>query len=125
MTITKQELLDLEADINDILEEDCAEVKFSFHAAYERLNDARNNPAISLAELEEVFKEFIREHLKVVLALEEGKTFTITCNKTHLNFPCAITHDRRIGKVWVIQSVVTVMRKQGFKSKDSLVLTIN
>ena len=45
MTITKRAILDLEAEINDILEEDCAEVKFTFHAAYERLNDPRNNPS--------------------------------------------------------------------------------
>jgi hypothetical protein len=68
MTITKRAILDLEAEINDILEEDCAEVKFTFHAAYERLNDPRNNPAISLNELEDVFKEFIKIHLTTLLS---------------------------------------------------------
>ncbi|MBL2225278.1 hypothetical protein ELJ01_30255, partial [Klebsiella pneumoniae] len=114
MTITKRAILDLEAEINDILEEDCAEVKFTFHAAYERLNDPRNNPAISLNELEDVFKEFIKIHLTTLLGYPEGKTFTIKCNKTKLHFPCSVVHDLRYGKKWIVQSVVTVMRKADF-----------
>lgn len=125
MTITKRAILDLEAEINDILEEDCAEVKFTFHAAYERLNDPRNNPAISLNELEDVFKEFIKIHLTTLLGYPEGTTFTIKCNKTKLHFPCSVVHDLRYGKKWIVQSVVTVMRKADFKSKDHIILEIN
>ncbi|HFD3986686.1 TPA: hypothetical protein ACF3SB_003050 [Klebsiella quasipneumoniae subsp. quasipneumoniae] len=125
MTITKRAILDLEAEINDILEEDCAEVKFTFHAAYERLNDLRNNPAISLNELEDVFKEFIKIHLTTLLGYPEGTTFTIKCNKTKLHFPCSVVHDLRYGKKWIVQSVVTVMRKADFKSKDPIILEIN
>ena len=125
MTITKRAILDLEAEINDILEEDCAEVKFTFHAAYERLNDPRNNPAISLNELEDVFKEFIKIHLTTLLSYPEGTTFTIKCNKTKLHFPCSVVHDLRNGKKWIVQSVVTVMRKADFKSKDPIILEIN
>ncbi|ASC12940.1 TPA: hypothetical protein REY24_002269 [Klebsiella pneumoniae] len=125
MTITKRAILDLEAEINDILEEDCAEVKFTFHAAYERLNDPRNNPAISLNELEDVFKEFIKIHLTTLLGYPEGTTFTIKCNKTKLHFPCSVVHDLRYGKKWIVQSVVTVMRKADFKSKDPIILEIN
>ncbi|HIE8641738.1 hypothetical protein [Klebsiella variicola] len=125
MTITKRAILDLEAEINDILEEDCAEVKFTFHAAYERLNDPRNNPAISLNELEDVFKEFIKIHLTTLLGYPEGTTFTIKCNKTKLHFPCSVVHDLRYGKKWIVQSVVTVMRKADFKSKDPIILDIN
>ncbi|MGK9397136.1 MULTISPECIES: hypothetical protein [Klebsiella pneumoniae complex] len=125
MTITKRAILDLEAEINDILEEDCAEVKFTFHAAYERLNDPRNNPAISLNELEDVFKEFIKIHLTTLLGYPQGTTFTIKCNKTKLHFPCSVVHDLRYGKKWIVQSVVTVMRKADFKSKDPIILEIN
>lgn len=125
MPITKRAILDLEAEINDILEEDCAEMKFTFHAAYERLNDPRNNPAISLSELEEVFKEFIKIHLTALLGYPEGTTFTIKCNKTKLHFPCSVVHDVRYGKKWIVQSVVTVMRKADFKSKDPIILEIN
>ncbi|QLW68812.1 hypothetical protein [Klebsiella pneumoniae] len=125
MTITKRAILDLEAEINDILEEDCAEVKFTFHAAYERLNDPRNNPAISLNELEDVFKEFIKIHLTTLLGYPEGTTFTIKCNKTKLHFPCSVVHDLRYGKKWIVQSVVTVMRKADFKPKDPIILEIN
>lgn len=125
MPITRQQLLDLESEINDVLQEDAARIHFSFHAAYDRLNDARNKPPIALDELEGVFRAFIAAHLQVVLGYSEGTTFTIKCNKTHLHFPCAIVHEKEFGKTWVIQNVVTVMRKEGFNSKDPIVLQVN
>ncbi|ELC6383112.1 hypothetical protein Q8V88_004709 [Enterobacter hormaechei] len=125
MPITEQQLFDLEDEINDILQEDAARIHFSFHAAYERLNDERNKPPITLSELEDVFKSFIAAHLEAVLGFAEGTTFTIKCNKSALNFPCAIVHEKEFGKTWVIQNVVTVMRKEGFKSKDPIILEVN
>lgn len=125
MTISRQGILDLEGELNDILEQDCAELHFTFHASVERINDPRNNPAISLAELEEAFKDFIKAHLNTILAMPDGTLFTLTCNKSKLNFPCSISHDMRIGRTWVVQSVITAMRKADFKSKDSIILQIN
>lgn len=124
MIITEQQLLDLQADINDILAEDCARIHFTFHAAFERLNDPRNNPPITLNELNKVFQSFIERHLTTILNYEEGTRFVLKCNKTHLHFPCAITHDRQLGKLWVVQNVITVMRKKDFKSPD-IFLVIN
>lgn len=49
--ITQQQIDDLVADINDILEEDRAKLKMSFHFAVDRLNDPRNKPPITLAVL--------------------------------------------------------------------------
>lgn len=125
MPITEQQLIDLEGEINEILQEDAAKIHFSFHAAYERLNDLRNKPPISLEELDNVFKAFIAKHLQTVLSYGEGTTFTIKCNKSHLHFPCAILHEMEFGKTWVIQNVITAMRKEGFKSKDPIVLDVN
>lgn len=124
MIITEQQLLDLQSDINDILAEDCARIHFTFHAAFERLNDPRNNPPITLNELNKVFQSFIERHLTTILDYEEGTRFVLKCNKTHLHFPCAITHDRQLGKLWVVQNVITVMRKKDFKSPD-IFLVIN
>ncbi|WAH61877.1 hypothetical protein LZ023_35185 (plasmid) [Pseudomonas silvicola] len=90
--------LDLEADINDILAEDCARIHFDFHAAFERLNDPRNKPPISLHELDNVFQTFIQTHLSTIIDYDEGTRFVLKCNETHLHFPCAITHDRQVGK---------------------------
>ncbi|MBW1215061.1 hypothetical protein KYI92_14915 [Pantoea allii] len=125
MTITEQQIIDLEDEINDILQEDSAKIHFSFHAAYERLNDARNNPAISIDELESVFKFFFDKYLQTILGYAEGTSFTIKCNKTHLHFPCVIVHELEFGKTLVIQNVVTVMRKADFKSKDPITLDVN
>ncbi|MCP6570839.1 hypothetical protein NL494_27065, partial [Klebsiella pneumoniae] len=60
-----------------------------------------------------------------LLGYPEGTTFTIKCNKTKLHFPCSVVHDLRYGKKWIVQSVVTVMRKADFKSKDPIILEIN
>lgn len=125
MPITEQQLKDLESEINDVLQEDAARIHFSFHAAYERLNDVRNKPPIALDELEGVFRAFIAAHLQTVLGFGEGTSFTIKCNKSHLHFPCAIVHEKEFGKTWVIQNVITAMRKVGFNSKDSIVLEVN
>ncbi|EAZ4935304.1 hypothetical protein [Salmonella enterica] len=125
MPITKQQLIDLEDEINEILQEDAAKIHFSFHAAYERLNDERNKPPIALDELDDIFKAFIAKHLQTVLSYAEGTTFTIKCNKSDLHFPCAILHEVEFGKTWVIQNVVTAMRKAGFKSKDPIILDVN
>lgn len=125
MPITEQQLIDLEDEINEILQEDAAKIHFSFHAAYERLNDTRNKPPIALSELEDVFKSFIAAHLEAILGFAEGTTFTIKCNKSDLHFPCAIAHEREFGKTWVIQNVITAMRKEGFKSKDAIILEVN
>ena len=125
MPITEQQLKDLESDINDVLQEDAARIHFSFHAAYERLNDVRNKPPITLDQLDDVFRAFIAAHLQAVLGFEEGTTFTIKCNKSHLHFPCAIVHEKEFGKTWVIQNVITAMRKAGFNSKDLIVLEVN
>ena len=124
MTITEQQLLDLEADINDILAEDCARIHFTFHAAFERINDPRNKPSITLHELDNVFQTFIQTHLSTIIDYDEGTRFVLKCNKTHLHFPCAITYDRQVGKLWVVQNVITVMRKKDFKSPDNF-LVIN
>lgn len=124
MTITKQGLLDLESDINYILDQDRSALRFTAHAVYDRINDARNNPAITLAELEAIFKSFINNHLQTVLSFPEGTTFTIKCKTSAINLPCIIKHELRYGKVWVVQNVVTVMRKKAFFSKDPYVFDV-
>ncbi|MCC3733499.1 hypothetical protein LLS47_11225 [Rouxiella badensis] len=125
MSISPQAIRDLEADINEHLEQDRAEMSFTFHAGIERLNDPRNGTPITLRELESLLHEFIKVHLQTVLTLNHGDTFTIRCNQSHINMPCTIEIDLRFGKQWIIQNVVTIMRKAGFISKDALILEIN
>lgn len=125
MPISMQAIIDLESDINDILEQDCTEVRFTFHASYDRMNDPRNNPLITINELEDIFKQFIKLHLKTVIGLKDGDSFVIRCNQSNINLPCAVFHDLRYGKKWIIQSVITMMRKVNFKSKNGVFFDVN
>jgi hypothetical protein len=125
MSVTHQGIRDFEAEINSILAEDCVELRLTSHVAYERLNDLRNNPVITLPELENLFRTFIKVHLTTVLGYPDGTTFTIKCNKTNIHLPCSLIRDVIIGKTWVILSVITIMRKANFLSHDPIILEIN
>ncbi|WP_337026059.1 hypothetical protein [Pantoea eucrina] len=114
--ITEQQIDGLIKRINGILQEDRAKMKFSFHFAQDRLNDPRNNPDITIDELEYIFTTFINRHLQQMLKMDEGCSFTIKCSKSHIAIPCAIQHELEYGATWVVQQVVTVMRKQDFKT---------
>ncbi|AOF20167.1 TPA: hypothetical protein PXM11_004247 [Yersinia enterocolitica] len=112
--ITQQQLDDLEADINDVLQEDSAKLKFSLHFAADRLNDTRNVPPITLEELRVIFDVFIKSYLQAILKENDGFSFTIQCEKSFISIPCIIEHDFDIGKKWVIQQVLTIMRNPKF-----------
>lgn len=114
--ITEQEINQLVANINEILQEDRAKLKISFHFAAERLNDNRNNPPITLNELRTIFIKFIKHHLQKILEKEEGFSFTIKCKNSGIAIPCAIEHEFDIGSKWVIQQVITIMRKWNFNA---------
>jgi len=114
--ITQQQLDDLVSDINHILEEDRAKLKMSFHFAVDRLNDERNKPPITLEELKSIFETFIASHLRSILSEREGFSFTIKCNKSGIAIPCVIQHELEIGAKWVVQQVITIMRKHSFNA---------
>ena len=114
--ITQQQIDDLVADINDILEEDRAKLKMSFHFAVDRLNDPRNKPPITLAELRVIFTNFIGQHLQTILGKDEGFSFTIKCQKSGIAIPCAIEHELDIDAKWVVQQVITIMRNPQFNA---------
>lgn len=114
--ITKQQIEDLEADINEILQEDRAKMRLTVHFAVDRINDTRNNPAITLDELRAIFTTFIENHLTEILGEAEGFKFTIKCGKSHIAIPCVIEHQYDIGAKWVVQQVMTIMRNPNFKA---------
>lgn len=52
MAITQQELSDLETKVNAQLTAYKAQFSMTMHFAIDRVNDARNNPAITIEELD-------------------------------------------------------------------------
>lgn len=125
MTISRQGLDDLEAIINDSLETECLEMTFSGHFSFDRVNDPRNNPPITLKELEGIFLQFKLSHAIQVSQFSTNDTFVLKCNASKINLPCAVELTRKHGKPWVKITVMTVMRKASFLTNDKYELFVN
>jgi len=110
------ELSALTTRVNATLAAYSAEFTMSVHFALHRINDARNHPPITTAELEDVFMRFIAQHLAAVLKLRDHETFNIRCTKTHINMSCQVK--KYAADPVHNMYVITVMRKQSFFSRD-------
>lgn len=125
MPITQQELNTLEATVNAKLAAHKASFVMSVHFGADRVNDARNVPPITLAELESIFDRLISQHLMAILVLNDGDTFTIRCGTSHINMPCGVKKSTAPNaSITQKNIVITVMRKQGFYSKDPVVFVV-
>ncbi len=125
MSITNAELNALAARINNKLLKYRAQFIMSVHFSLDRVNDIRNNPPITLNELEDIFNKVIEQHIMSILVLNHGDTFNIKCRMTHINMPCAV--EKRSDATNTITHkniVITVMRKQGFRAKDAIEFTV-
>ncbi|KDL60579.1 hypothetical protein [Klebsiella variicola] len=125
MTISRQGLDALEADINESLESECIEITFSGHFTKDRVNDPRNKPMITLKELESIFKQFKAIHAQTVVGYSSSDTFVLKCNNSKINLPCIVELIRKFNQPWVRITVMTVMRKPVFLSNDKYELFVN
>jgi hypothetical protein len=114
--ISLADLGSMESRVNASLARFRAELKFSKHFVYLRLNDPRNVPPLALAELEDIWHRFIAQHIGVALALPDRETFNIRCLRTAINIPCEL----RTPNASAIRQIVaiTIMRHPTFYSKD-------
>ncbi len=125
MTITQTEISNLEASINDKLAVFKAAFIMTVHFSVDRLNDIRNNPPITIAELDDIFNKVIAHHMLAILVLNDSDTFNIRCLNSHINMPCAVKKDSRSNASITHKNIViTVMRKQNFFSKDPIEFTV-
>lgn len=119
MTITATDINSFEAAINSKLAIHGAQFKLTVHFSFERLNDARNNPAITLAELQVIFDNLLSKHLAALLALGHGDTFNIRCSTSHINIPCSVEKTTSWKSPFThIFNAVTVIRLKKFVAKD-------
>lgn len=119
MSISQQEATQFEKTLNNKLQQFGTEFVMTVHFAVERLNDPRNEPPITLQELESIFDRLIEHHILAVVALDDGDTFNIRCLSSHINMPCAVsktTTDN--GTVSHKNFIITIMRKEDFYAKD-------
>jgi hypothetical protein len=125
MTITATDINSFEAAINAKLAVHGAQFKLTVHFSFDRLNDARNKPAITLAELQTIFDNLLSQHLASLLALGHGDTFNIRCLTSHINIPCSVEKQTSWKSPFThIFNTVTVMRNKKFVAKDPLEFTV-
>lgn len=114
--ISPADLGSLESRVGAALTGLHVELKFSRHFVNQRINDARNIPAITLAELDDLWSRFISQHIVSALTLPNRATFNIRCLRSAINIPCEI-RDPGLGARRQIVAI-TVMRNPAFFTKD-------
>jgi len=121
MKITPQDIKNLENAINSKLAQFNTLFVMTAHFTQERINDERNQPPITLVELESIFDRLIEQYILAIVALNDGDSFNIRCTSSHINIPCRVnkTTDKN-GTVSQKNIVVTIMRKESFFAKDPI-----
>lgn len=119
MPITQQDITKLEDYINNQLAQFKAQFIMTMHFSWDRLNDSRNNPPVTIQELTDIFDKLISQHINNILVLNDGDTFNIRCSKSHINMPCAVKKDTSASATITHKNIlITIMRKANFKAKD-------
>lgn len=119
MPITVQEITALETRINATLAKHNLRFVATGHFALSRINDPRNVPPIAIAEIESMLARLIAQHMAGVMALNDQDTFNLRCGNSHINIPCGFNRVTSGNGAYVYEiAAITVIRKQGFRSKD-------
>jgi hypothetical protein len=108
--ITDQQLIDLEKFADRLLAKFDIDVEFSRHFL-DRVNDSRNNPEITIAELQKLFKK-IQKAKGEAIKDSAGTEAVLKDLQTDLNLPVVVNY--KDGEFVVINK--TIMRKANFKT---------
>jgi hypothetical protein len=90
----------------------------SVHFVKDRMNDRRNDPAITFTKLQSIFNHLTTIYIGKLIRLKNKDTFNIRCKKTDINIPCAVelTTDQ-VGFDHRQIIAITVMRKRILSQK--------
>jgi len=115
--VTQKQLNDLEKFADRLLAKFNIDIEFTRHFAA-RMNDDRNKPAITIAELQRVFKKIalrkgseIRKNPDIEAVLKDAQS--------DLNLPIVINYDRNSEEFEVINK--TIMRKKNFGTSSKVI----
>lgn len=81
----------------------------------DRLNNPRNNPRLTLPEIENLLSKGTQAYHNEIIALQDGESFQFSGNTSHINMVCRMSTERSKRKVFLI----TVMRKVDWTSRPS------
>jgi len=121
MGIALDEITMLETILNEKFRQERLRFKMSVHFVRDRMNDPRNNPAITITELQSIFNRLTTVHISNLLRLKHNDSFNVRCTKTDINIPCVMS--KKIDETGEFQKeviAITVMRKANFISKDAI-----
>jgi len=125
MTISVADMAALELRINAKLTQHKASFVMSVHFTIDRLNDVRNDPPITVVELEDLLDRVIAQHMLSIVALNHLDTFNIRCLQSHINMPCAVKKSSSAnGTATHKNIIITVMRKEKWYAKDAVDLHV-
>ena len=121
MTISLDEISTLENVLNERFKGVRLRFKMSIHFVRDRINDKRNNPPITITELQGIFDRLTTIHISKLLTLKHEESFNVRCTMSDVNIPCAMSKSHTAGGTESSEVIaITVMRKKDFKAKDPL-----
>ena len=117
--VSQRQLNDLEKFADRLLAKFDVDIEFTRHFA-DRMNDKRNDPPITVAELQRVFKKIAKRKAKNIRQNPDSEA-VIKDLQTDLNLPVVINYDRNKDEFEVINK--TIMRKKNFKTTSKTITT--
>ena len=115
--VTQKQLQDLEKFGDRLLAKFKIDIEFTRHFA-DRMNDARNKPAITVAELQKVFKK-IAKRKAVEIRKNPDSEAVLKDMQADLNLPIVINYDKNKDEYEVVNK--TIMRKKNFGTSDKVI----
>lgn len=115
LEMSKKQLNDLEKFADRILAKFDIDVKFTKHFL-DRINDSRNNPDITVAEMQKFFKKIQKAKGENIKKLKNTEA-VLKDLQSELNIPVVV--DYKKGEFIVTHK--TIMRKKDFKTPDKVV----
>lgn len=114
--ITQKQINDLEKFADRILAKFDIDVEFTRHFV-DRVNDSRNDPDITISELQQLFKKIAKAKGKQIKELI-GDEVVLKDLQSDLNLPVAIKMNKD-GEIEIVNK--TIMRKHDFKTSNKII----
>ena len=113
--ITPADLDQLETFADKLFAKVGIDVEFTRHFL-DRVNDARNNKPITMAELTRLFKQEFKRYGKPIAQMGPNQEAVMKDLQTDINLPFALQYDKDNNELDLIAK--TVMRKKDFKTSN-------
>jgi hypothetical protein len=117
--VTPKQLQDIEKFADRILAKYKVDIGFSKHFA-DRMNDSRNSPDITVADLQQVFKKIAKKKAMGIRTSPDSEAVIKDLQKD-LNMPIVIRYNKQDDEFDVVTK--TIMRKKNFKTSSKVITT--